>query len=720
MNRLKIKPLLMTTAFLCSTMLGSSSCDHKEREISNSPHQRVSDTASVPQSSHLRTAAGKHALLIGIQDYSNTGFNSLKGPLNDITLTQGMLRERFGFRDQDFIILQDAQATHTGIEQAFLKLIQRVNSGDFVYLYYSGHGSQTADLNGDQPRSGKDQTWVSYGSRSSNEAHKDKYDVLDDEINGWLAALYAKTDQVVFVSDSCHSATVSRGFDLTRAVDKDDREHILGKLPYQKHQMEHGIRVGAARDYESAIDFPRADGKHYGLFTWYWVHNLQQAQTGDTWYTVFQRTYAQVTAERGIVQRPQMAGKSSQQVLGEGEFFQPQPLTVAVRPINDDWVELQAGFLSGVTKNSVYRFYQSQHPNPQSLPQLTITKVTGFVSYGKQEPKGAFQTGDLVVEESHAYHFTPIKVFLESDLPKQDKLLLQKIKSAFQRRLDRTHPLSAYTLTDDLSYAEWRLYLLRPKRENGQLIRASADAPLPKSFPEQPPELWVLTPEQRLLYPSLQIPFDNPTKGIQSLQKKLKKIARVREVKALLNKRRAFPVEVQAYLLTPDNTCSGWEEDCIEVEDDNLGWHRKEGPYSLREIEKRTFNQGEILTFSLYNQSRWSYYCYLINISPKGAIFAIFPDPKIDIPEDARIYAREKLELIDQAGLKAEFVGEETIKFITSRYPIDIRLLEQPNIKSGLNPLERMLVNVVHGTRGEPVSLRNDEWATGSVVFEVK
>ncbi|OAD20836.1 secreted protein, partial [Candidatus Thiomargarita nelsonii] len=33
-------------------------------------------------------AAGKHALLIAIQDYSKTPFNSLSGPINDLKLTE--------------------------------------------------------------------------------------------------------------------------------------------------------------------------------------------------------------------------------------------------------------------------------------------------------------------------------------------------------------------------------------------------------------------------------------------------------------------------------------------------------------------------------------------------------------------------------------------------------------------------------------------------------
>ncbi|EDN68462.1 hypothetical protein BGP_5120 [Beggiatoa sp. PS] len=37
----------------------------------------------------------------------------------------------------------------------------------------------------------------------------------------------------------------------------------------------------------------------------------------------------------------------------------------------------------------------------------------------------------------------------------------------------------------------------------------------------------------------------------------------------------------------------------------------------------------------------------------------------------------------------------------------------------GLNPLERLLVNAVHGIRGK-LSKRNDDWATEQVMFEVK
>ncbi|TGO02831.1 hypothetical protein PN36_18190 [Candidatus Thiomargarita nelsonii] len=264
-------------------------------------------------------AAGKHALLIAIQDYSKTTFNSLKGPANDLKLTQGVLRERFGFVEHDFIILKDEKATHTGIEKAFNALKERVKPNDFVYIFYSGHGSQTKDLNGDEP-SGYDQTWVSYGARTrSDNKDKDNYDVLDDEIDKWLSNLYQKTKNVIFISDSCHSATVTRGAAATsRAIKEDKRPHLLGKRLYQPLKTHYGIHVGAARDNESAIEQAQKDGQYYSLFTWYWTQNLQQAQIDETWNDVFKRTYAQVTRERGMAQHPQIKGEHRREVLGPG------------------------------------------------------------------------------------------------------------------------------------------------------------------------------------------------------------------------------------------------------------------------------------------------------------------------------------------------------------------------------------------------------------------
>lgn len=136
---------------------------------------------------------------------------------------------------------------------------------------------------------------------------------------------------MVFVSDSCHSATVSRGKSVvSQGLKIDKREHLLGKIKYDQPDKYFGVRVGAARDRESAIEIPLEDNKLYGLFTWYWTQALQQARDGDTWDDVFKRAYTHVTAGRGSVQRPQIWGERGLQIGGGVRPLKPTiPIIIA-------------------------------------------------------------------------------------------------------------------------------------------------------------------------------------------------------------------------------------------------------------------------------------------------------------------------------------------------------------------------------------------------------
>jgi hypothetical protein len=631
----------------------------------------------------------KHALLIGIENYPNV--SPLRGAINDVKLIQGVLRQRFGFRDENFMILLDDQATHTGIEKAFRTLIEQVKPNDFVYIHYAGHGAQTADLNGEE-RSGQDETWVSFGSRQPGR-EKDNYDVLDDEIHTWLAAIYAKTDQVIFISDSCHSATVARGkVPVSRCLKQDDRPHPQGRMAYTKLNKYHGIHIGAARYQELAAETLGDDGKHYGLFTWHWAKALQQAQVGETWNDVFKRAVTKIVSWRGEAQRPQIQGGRYRQIFGE--HLTPPVSTVSVTNVKGERVKIQAGVVAGMTVGSVYRLHQ----HPESLPRIEITQVGTFESEGKTTAVGAFKAGDLVIEESHAYHFNPIKVYLDADYPKDRPLL----EAAFQA-------LPGYALTDNPDKTDLRLHLLRPKRKNGLPIYEKESDALPKSFANQPPELWVLTPEQHLLYKNLQIQFYNPKKGVALLQDNLNKLARLREIKALQSASHSA-VTVQTYRLSPVNDCSAGQN-CVKLPKD-LGWHQKTGPYSWSEISGHTLSQDDILIFTLHNQSEQDYYCYFIKIGIDGSISAIFPHNE----EYTLVKAGERRELFEEV---MEQSGEQTIKFIASTQPIDILLLEQGRFErreEDLNSLERLLVNAVHGQRGIS-RVSNSEWVTGQVTL---
>jgi hypothetical protein len=257
-------------------------------------------------------AHSSHALLIGIQDYS-TGLHPLKGSRNDVELMSETLQEILLIPKDNITRLMDGgdrekgikPATHTEIRQAFYALSQKIQENDFIYIHYSGHGSLIPDLDGNE-ESGYDQTWVPYDARTGKLNGIDDFDIVDDEINAWLQPIFDKTENVVFVSDSCHSGTITRSDQTVRTLFPDDRPHPALKqdaLPVQ------GIRIGAAKDDKKAYE-GTFEGKKQGVFTWYWAQALKTVFRDSNWEVVFQKAAALTTAYKDNRQQPHWAQNS--------------------------------------------------------------------------------------------------------------------------------------------------------------------------------------------------------------------------------------------------------------------------------------------------------------------------------------------------------------------------------------------------------------------------
>ena len=83
----------------------------------------------------------KRALLIGINDYPN--FSKLNGCVNDVTAMHQMLTKRFGFSQDNMVLMTNAEATQAAIRAAMAKLVSDTGSDDIVVVHFAGHGSQT-------------------------------------------------------------------------------------------------------------------------------------------------------------------------------------------------------------------------------------------------------------------------------------------------------------------------------------------------------------------------------------------------------------------------------------------------------------------------------------------------------------------------------------------------------------------------------------------------
>lgn len=159
--------------------------------------------------------AEQYAVLIGIEAYPNlpkqAGQNvALPGPSNDVKHMTSMLIDRFGFDRANIRTIQDSGATHDGIEAAVRDwLTGRAKQGDTALVFFSGHGTQVKDVNGDEP-DGLDEAFVCNDIDDKRFAAKQL--VLDDELAEWVSAMSVKGVEVVLITDCCHSGTISRDF----------------------------------------------------------------------------------------------------------------------------------------------------------------------------------------------------------------------------------------------------------------------------------------------------------------------------------------------------------------------------------------------------------------------------------------------------------------------------------------------------------------------------
>lgn len=105
----------------------------------------------------------KKAVLIGL-NYPGTDAE-LKGCINDVWTTHRFLTERYEFLPEDINVLIDTdpnytQPTGANIRQALTNLIQSAESGDILYVHYSGHGTRVPAETGDEDDTGFDECIV--------------------------------------------------------------------------------------------------------------------------------------------------------------------------------------------------------------------------------------------------------------------------------------------------------------------------------------------------------------------------------------------------------------------------------------------------------------------------------------------------------------------------------------------------------------------------------
>jgi hypothetical protein len=151
-------------------------------------------------------SADRYALVVGNNTYPNfSAEQQLSGCESDARMVRDLLVNRVGVPAANVRTILGREATAQAILDGLRNMLKNSKPGDSVLFYYSGHGSQITDDNGDEKDDHLDEVLCPHdfkflpGRRAQNA-------VVDDQLDEIITTM-AKDREFVATFDCCHSGT---------------------------------------------------------------------------------------------------------------------------------------------------------------------------------------------------------------------------------------------------------------------------------------------------------------------------------------------------------------------------------------------------------------------------------------------------------------------------------------------------------------------------------
>jgi hypothetical protein len=372
----------------------------------------------------LNANADKWALLVGINDYIDQRIPDLKGCESDIDLVKDILTTKYGFPETHVKQLKSRQATRENLIEAFSTwLIEKPSPGDVVLFYFSGHGTQIPDADGDE-KDGEDEALCPADTGVDTQLNV----LTDDELQVLLGQI--PTQNVTVVFDSCHSGTATRDLvfvgnllqqprvlqrDLILAAKPPATRPVQRESDFELENPNH-VFISACDAHELAMDAPwqTPDGGYFyaGALTKNLIDQLKAASADMTYRDLIRKVSHGVRKKSD--QTPQLEGNAEMPI-----FFEQTPgeSSIPIAGVEAGRVQLGAGAIHGVTKGSVYAIspaQDSQFANPRG--QLRISTLKKYTSTGvviEGDPK-EIKSSWRAFEVQHAYPDQKLYIHLDA------------------------------------------------------------------------------------------------------------------------------------------------------------------------------------------------------------------------------------------------------------------------------------------------------------------
>ena len=261
------------------------------------------------------------ALLVGINNYPSEG-NDLRGCVNDVLdMAQfiGVKNSKYDITNIKTVL--DHRATKKGILDALQWLINGASSGDQLLFHYSGHGAQIPSQGPLHEKDGLDEIICPY------DFNQDPQTAIRDKEFAKIFATIPQDVHFVWISDSCHSADLSRKPDpiahptqvtrFRRFKSADTTNPIIQPITSMGTTISplHGALLSGCASHQLSAD-AYINNRFNGAFTHYLIKNLSMYGQDVSMQEIVKYVNIDLM-DNGYEQNPQSEG-----LLATQKFFQ--------------------------------------------------------------------------------------------------------------------------------------------------------------------------------------------------------------------------------------------------------------------------------------------------------------------------------------------------------------------------------------------------------------
>ena len=215
-----------------------------------------------------RTTPIKKATLVGI-NYIGTP-NRLNGCINDTVLFSNLLQTKFGYDASNMSFMTDntsVKPTRANILNAFTNLISEAQSGDSLFFFYSGHGTQKNNSNNPNPADKIDECIYPLDGRI----------ITDIELKRIVGANLKQGVTLSVIFDSCFSGTI---MNLRYNYLNGSAGDQLVVDAYAAETAGNIVCISGCKDTQTSAD-AFIDGVYDGALTWAMTKTITSAIEGQ-------------------------------------------------------------------------------------------------------------------------------------------------------------------------------------------------------------------------------------------------------------------------------------------------------------------------------------------------------------------------------------------------------------------------------------------------------